>query len=94
MATALRQNVATLDKAFCQAVASLPQVTRVVAVHVGAEPSYVVTVGGNWVEKAPAVHSAVRPLRRRRDLAFRYRTIREDWAEPDPTPSIALYSRT
>jgi hypothetical protein len=93
MATALKPSLATLDKAFCEAIAALPQVTRVVAVHTGSEPSYVVTVGGDWIAEAPAVHRAVRPLRRRRDVAFRYRTIRESWREPDPTPSVILYSR-
>ena len=94
MATALRNSPAKLDKAFCEAVAGLPQVTRVVVVHLGSEPSYVVTVGGDWVEHAPAVHRAVRPLRRRDDLPFRYRTIREEWREPDPTPSRVLYARS
>lgn len=93
MATALKPSMSTLDKAFCQAVAALPQVTRVVAVHSGSEPSYVITVGGDWIGQVPAVHRAVRPLRRRRDLAFRYRTIREAWREPDPTHSHVLYSR-
>lgn len=94
MATAVRNGLATLDKAVCEAVAVLPQVTRVVAVHAGSEPSYVVTVSGAWIDQAPAVHRAVRPLRRRPDLAFRYRTIRESWREPDPTPSRVLLSRS
>jgi hypothetical protein len=94
MATVLNQNeVALLERVFCDAVATLPQVSRVVAVHAGPEPSYVVTVDGDWIEQAPAVHRAVRPLRRYRDIAFRYRTVRQSWNEPDPTPSVPLFSR-
>ena len=87
-------DVALLDRVFCEAVATLPQVTRVVAVHAASEPSYVVTVDGDWISQAPAVHRALRPLRRNRDVAFRYRTIRESWREPDPTASVVLYSRS
>jgi hypothetical protein len=95
MARVLRQDeLALLDRVFCEAVAKLPQVSRVIAVHAGPEPSYVVTVDGDWIEQAPAVHRAVRPLRRYRDIGFRYRTIRESWREPDPTPSVVLFSRT
>ena len=94
MTTTLRQDeLALLDRAFCQAVAGLPQVSRVVAVHEGPEPQYVVTVEGDWVEHAPAIHRAVRPLRRFKGVAFHYRTVRKSWDEPDPTPSVVLYSR-
>lgn len=93
MATVLKRDAAPLDKAFCEALSGLSQVQRVVVVHVGPEPSFVVTVSGEWVDEVPAIHQALRPLRRRNDLAFRYRTVRESWREPDPTPSVVLYAR-
>jgi hypothetical protein len=93
MATVLRPDLATLDQAFKDVVAVLPPVTRIVAVHSGSEPTYVVTVDGDWVAEVPAIHRAVRPLRQRDDLSFDYRTIRQSWCEPDPTPSHLLYAR-
>jgi hypothetical protein len=94
MTASLKVNIARIDRLFNESVSSLPQVTRVVAVHAGPEPAYVVTVDGDWVANAPAVHRAVRPLRRDPEVAFTYRTVRRAWREPDPTSSTVLFSRS
>jgi hypothetical protein len=90
---AARGDLALLDNVFRDAVAKLPQVSRVVVVHTGRESSYVITISGDWIKGVPSIHHAVRPLRRSQDAAFRYRTIRESWREPDPTQAQVLYSR-
>jgi hypothetical protein len=90
---ATRDDLASLDRVFRDAMAQLPQVSRVVVVHAGRESSYVITISGDWISGVPSVHQAVRPLRRNRDAGFRYRTIRESWREPDPTEAQVLYSR-
>ena len=75
-----------------KALIDLPQVARVVVIDAD-EPQFVVTVRGDWVKESPAVHRALRPLRRSEPPSFHYRTIRESWNDPDPYRATVLLDR-
>lgn len=73
-------------------LAALPQVSRVVLVD-SDHPEFVITVQGDWVNEAPAVHRALRPLRRSEPTPFHYRTVRSEWNDPDPYLATVLLDR-
>jgi hypothetical protein len=75
-----------------RALVDLPEVARIVVID-GDHPEFVITVRGDWIAEAPAVHHAIRPLRRAGPSPFHYRTIRADWNEPDPYLSTILLDR-
>jgi hypothetical protein len=82
-----------LDALVRDRLSHLPQVARIVVVRADGDSDYVVTVRGDWLVKAPQVHAAIGPLWRHADVPFRYRTVREDWHDPDPTGATVLFAR-
>jgi hypothetical protein len=75
-----------------KALVDLPQVARLVVID-GEQPEFLITVRGDWVAQAPAIHRAMRPVRRAEASPFHYRTVRADWNDPDPYLATVLLDR-